>query len=292
MRIAVLGQGAWGCALSATWRLAGGDVIAWSRASDDRILSGAEIVVLAVPAQATRPVLDRVSRMLPANSPLILTAKGLEIGTLLRQSRIAEAFVPGQPLGVLSGPGFASDLLKELPTAVTLATGHPGGTAWQSALSTGSLRIYLSDDVIGVELGGALKNVVAIACGVAMGAGLGESARAALMARGFAEMTQIGIAAGARPETMAGLSGLGDLALTATSEQSRNYRLGLALGASGRRPGDGTFEGASSAGAAVTLAGTCGLETPLIRTVAALVSGTLSVSEAIQTVFNRPLRRE
>jgi glycerol-3-phosphate dehydrogenase (NAD(P)+) len=222
----------------------------------------------------------------------VLTAKGLEKRTLLRQSEVAAEVAPGHPVAVLSGPSFAADLTRGLPTAVTLATGTPDAAGLQQRLATPSLRPYLSDDVVGVELGGALKNVVAIACGAAIGAGFGESARAALIARGFAELSRLASAAGARPETLGGLAGLGDLALTCTSAQSRNFRYGVSLGERGRAPEGGTYEGAHTAGAALELARRLGVDAPITETVAALVEGRLDVREAVGHLYNRPLRRE
>ncbi len=290
--IAVLGCGAWGGALAATWRAAGRQVIDWDRNTEDVMLGGADVVVAAVPAQATRAVLNRVAPTLSPQAVLVLAAKGLEKETLSRQSEVVRDTLPGQTCAVLSGPGFAGDLLQGLPTAITLAVEDDRAEALQARLATPVLRPYLSGDLIGVELGGALKNVIAIACGVTMGAGLGESARAALMARGFAEMTRIALGAGAKAETPGGLSGLGDLTLTCTSQQSRNYRYGLALGESGHAPGTGTFEGASTAGAAAALASRIGVETPVIAATAALVAGQVGVQEAVETLMRRPLRRE
>lgn len=289
--IAVIGRGAWGTALATTLLAADHPVIGWDRNTDDAVLGGADVVVMAVPAQATRKVLERIAPSLWPDAVLVMAAKGLERGTLMRQSQIAGAVAPGHPVAVLSGPGFAGDLTRGLPTALTLAmTG--GGEALQQRLATPGLRPYLTHDVTGTEMGGALKNVIAIACGVAMGAGLGESARAALMARGFAEMTRISVAAGARAETLAGLSGLGDLALTCTSDQSRNYRYGFALGAEGRAPESGTYEGAATADAAGALAGRLGVDAPVTAVTAALVAGLMAVPEAVEALYARPLRRE
>lgn len=290
--IAVLGRGAWGSALARTLRSAEQRIVAWNRTSDDAGLGVADLVIAAVPAQATRPVLRRVAGSLMPGAVLVLTAKGLERETLLRQSQIAAGVAPDHPLAVLSGPGFAGDLNRGLPTALTLATRSPQAGALQRRLATPGLRPYLSDDLTGAELGGALKNVIAIACGVTMGAGLGESARAALIARGFAEMTRIALAAGARAETLAGLSGLGDLTLTCTSEQSRNYRYGLALGRTGGPPEAGTYEGASTAAAAEALARRLAVDAPVIAATAALVAGRLDVQEATGMLMRRPLRRE
>jgi glycerol-3-phosphate dehydrogenase (NAD(P)+) len=255
------------------------------------------MVLSAVPAQATREVLAELASALPDGVPLVLTAKGLEKGTLKLQSEIAAEAAPGHPVGVLTGPSFASDLTAGLPTAVTLAVADAAlGEALQRRLATPSLRPYLSDDVIGAQIGGAVKNVIAIACGVTIGIGLGESARAALMTRGFAEMVRLGIALGGRAETLGGLSGLGDLALTAASESSRNFAYGLALGR-GSTPAelaaDGrTYEGAATVGPVAALAGRLGVEMPVAAVVAMLVSGDLAAPDAVEKLFNRPLRRE
>lgn len=289
MRIAVVGAGAWGRALGSTLGRAGHDIAYWTRDSGPAPLVGADVVLVAVPAQATRTVLTGIAAQLPQAVPLVLTAKGLERGTLARLSEVAASVAPGHALAVLSGPSFAADLSRGLPTAVTLATRDE---RLQAALATADLRPYLTDDMIGVELGGALKNVIAIGCGIAMGAGLGESARAALMTRGFAEMTRIARASGGRAETLGGLSGLGDLVLTTGSMQSRNCRYGIALGETGAPPEDGTYEGASTAGAAQMLARDLSTEAPIIDAVAAVVDGTLTVPDAIALLYNRPLTRE
>lgn len=291
-RIAILGQGAWGTALGASLAGAGAEIAFWKRGDDAGQLVDAGLIISAVPAQATRKVLGQLAAALPPKAPLILTAKGLERGSLLRQSEIAAEIAPGHEIAVLSGPSFAADLTQGLPTAVTLATASAGAERLQQRLATPSLRPYLSDDLIGVEIGGALKNVIAIACGAAIGAGFGESARAALMARGFAELSRLAIALGARVETLGGLSGLGDLALTCTSRQSRNCRYGVSLGEIGRAPESGTYEGAETANAALALARKLGVSAPITETVAALVEGRLDVRAAVEQLYNRPLRRE
>ena len=294
-RIAILGAGAWGSALGATLAGAGHTTLFWRRGEGFALLDGADLAIAAVPSGATRAVLSAAP--MPEGLPLLLTAKGLEPGTLALQTAIAAETAPASPAAVLSGPGFAEDLSAGLPTAVTLAAGDPAlGARLQPLLATPSLRPYLADDPIGVQLGGALKNVIAIACGAAIGAGLGESARAALVTRGFAEMTRLATARGARAATLNGLSGLGDLVLTATGAQSRNFAFGERLGAGADAAGlaaDGrTYEGARTAGVAAALAARAGVEAPVIGAVAALVAGRLSVPEAVETLFNRPLRRE
>ena len=290
--VGIVGQGAWGSALAESLRAGGAQVVTWRRGGARGRLGECAIVLSAVPAQATRTVLGDLSTRLHSGAVLVLTAKGLERGTLLRQSEVAAEVAPGHPIAVLSGPSFAADLVQGLPTAVALATEVNDAEALQRQLATPSLRPYLTADVTGVELGGALKNVIAIACGVAIGAGLGESARAALMARGFSEIVRIGLASGAREQTLTGLGGLGDLVLTATSDQSRNFSYGRLLGAGSAVPEAGTYEGVATAQAAQTLANGLGLECPIIATVAALVEGRLAVREAVEQLYNRPLRRE
>jgi glycerol-3-phosphate dehydrogenase (NAD(P)+) len=254
------------------------------------------MVLSAVPAQATREVLGALAPALPDGVALVLTAKGLERRTLKLQSEIAAEVAPRHPVAILTGPSFARDLTAGLPTAVTLAVSGGAGEELQRRLATRSLRPYLTDDIIGAQIGGAVKNVIAIACGVAIGIGLGESARAALMTRGFAEMVRLGIALGGRAETLGGLSGLGDLALTAASESSRNFAYGLALGRGvsvAELAADGrTYEGAATAGPVAALAARLGVEMPVAAMVAALVADALAVSEAVEKLFNRPLRRE
>ncbi|HSF96302.1 MAG TPA: NAD(P)H-dependent glycerol-3-phosphate dehydrogenase [Thermohalobaculum sp.] len=293
--IAILGQGAWGTALGATLADAGRQVRFWRRGDGAEALAGAGMVLSAVPAQATRGVLAALA--LPAGVPLVLTAKGLEKGTLKLQSEIAAEAAPGHPVAVLTGPSFAADLTIGLPTAVTLAVADMTlGEDLQRRLATKSLRPYLTDDVTGAQIGGAVKNVIAIACGAAIGIGLGESARAALMTRGFAEMVRLGTALGGRAATLSGLSGLGDLALTCASATSRNFAYGLSLG-QGTTPAalaaDGrTYEGAATAAPVAAMAARLGIEMPVASVVAALVEGTLTVPQAVEKLFNRPLRRE
>jgi glycerol-3-phosphate dehydrogenase (NAD(P)+) len=294
--VAILGQGAWGTALGRTLADAGSEVRFWRRGGSAAVLEGAGMVLSAVPAQATREVLGALAPALPDGVALVLTAKGLERRTLKLQSEIAAEVAPRHPVAILTGPSFARDLTAGLPTAVTLAVSGGAGEELQRRLATRSLRPYLTDDIIGAQIGGAVKNVIAIACGVAIGIGLGESARAALMTRGFAEMVRLGIALGGRAETLGGLSGLGDLALTAASESSRNFAYGLALGRGvsvAELAADGrTYEGAATAGPVAALAARLGVEMPVAAMVAALAANALAVPEAVDKLFNRPLRRE
>jgi len=309
--IGVIGAGAFGTALAIAEGLAGREVVLWARdpaaagarlpgaalppglrrTGDLGALAGAEALLLVLPAQATGGFLAARGAALP-EGPLVLCAKGIDAASLRLQSEIAAAALPDRPLAVLTGPGFAAEIAAGLPTALTLACADPGlGRRLQAALSTPRLRLYLSDDVVGAQLGGALKNVVAIACGLVDGARLGHSARAALMTRGFAEMTRLAAALGARPETLAGLSGLGDLSLTCNSGLSRNFALGQALGAGKRRPG-GTVEGVATARAACELGLRRGVELPVAAAVADVLDEGMTVGDAMEALLARPLREE
>ncbi|MGR3468152.1 MAG: NAD(P)H-dependent glycerol-3-phosphate dehydrogenase [Shimia sp.] len=299
MKITVIGAGVWGSALAQAWAAAH-EVTVWARravkappgcqAITGHALPGSDLVVLATPAQTTRGVLGGLE--LPAGVPLVLTAKGVERETLALQTEVAADAAPGHPLAVLSGPSFAADLSAGRPTAVTLATTAPQGADWQAALATPVLRPYLSDDPTGAQIGGAFKNVIAIACGSVHGAGLGASAQAALMSRGFAEMQRLALAMGAQPETLMGLSGLGDLTLSCTSATSRNFSYGAALGKAGRAPDNGTFEGALTAEAGTALARRHGVEMPITDVVAALVAGRMTLEQAHDALLSRPLTHE
>jgi glycerol-3-phosphate dehydrogenase (NAD(P)+) len=301
--IGVVGAGAFGTALAAVAAAAAGRrVVLWGRrppaappgveaTCDLAALAGAEALLLAVPAQATADCLAALAAGLPP-APVVLCAKGIDARDLRLQSGIAAAALPGRPLAVLTGPGFAAEIAAGLPTALTLACADPAlGRRLQALLAAPRLRLYLTDDVVGAQLGGALKNVVAIACGMVEGAGLGHSARAALMTRGFAEMTRLAAALGGRPETLAGLSGLGDLSLTCNSPQSRNFALGRALGA-GAAPAGGTVEGVATARAACQLGARRGVELPIAAAVANVLDGRATIAEAMDALLARPLREE
>ena len=201
--------------------------------------------------------------------------------------------VPSAKAAILTGPSFASDIARGLPTALTIAAGDDAtARELQQELTTSTLRLYRTTDTIGAELGGALKNVVAIACGIAIGAGMGESARAALMTRGYAEMQRMAAFRGADPDTLAGLSGFGDLTLTCTSEGSRNYRLGLSLGRGDTFDASTTVEGAATARAVARVATQEGLDMPITMAVAGLLDKTLDVREAVHSLLTRPLKEE
>ncbi|TKW66340.1 MAG: NAD(P)H-dependent glycerol-3-phosphate dehydrogenase [Paracoccus denitrificans] len=310
---AILGAGAFGAALAVT--LSGTQpVTLWGRAlqkgrevarlpgvilpagvtlTDDLglALDGQDRVILALPAQALRGFLADHANLLDGRW-LINTAKGIDLATGDSPSTLIQAACPSARIATLTGPSFAADIARGLPTALTLASTAEGVGALQHDLSTPVLRLYRSDDLRGAELGGALKNVVAIAAGAAIGAGLGDSARAALITRGFAEMVRLSVALGARPATLAGLSGLGDLILTSTSDLSRNFRYGRALGAGQAFDSSLTVEGAATACAATRLAARHDIAMPIAEAVAGLAEGRAGVAETMETLMSRPLKEE
>jgi glycerol-3-phosphate dehydrogenase (NAD(P)+) len=323
--IGVIGGGAWGTALANAAAVAGRAVVLWLRdaeqaesmqakrtnarhlpgvrlhdrvavtaASDD--LRAAQAALLVTPAQTIGTVATVLGPALAPDAPAIVCAKGIERGTGRFLTEAVAAVRPGAPVAVLSGPSFADDVARGLPTAVTLAA-RDGGLAARlaAALSGPTFRVYHGTDVRGVEIGGAAKNVLAIACGIVQGRALGESAKAALTARGFAELMRFARAYGGAPETLMGLSGLGDLMLTCGSAQSRNFAFGERLGggatveaASGGRLAEGAF----TAGVLVDLARAKRVDMPIAEAVAAVVAGRLSVDAAIEMLMARPLRAE
>ena len=249
-------------------------------------------LLLAVPMQSLSDLLGALDAPLDG-ARLVACCKGIDLATGTGPSKVITRAKPQALPAVLTGPSFAADIARGLPTALTLACADAqAGHDLQHQLSTRSLRLYRTTDVTGAELGGALKNVIAIACGACIGAGLGDSARAALMTRGFAEMTRLAAHFGARPETLAGLSGLGDLALTCTSDLSRNYRFGQALGQGQAFDPRVTVEGAATARAVTRLAAREGLSMPISAVVAALAAGEATVSEALNELLSRPLKEE
>jgi glycerol-3-phosphate dehydrogenase (NAD(P)+) len=258
-------------------------------------LAACDTLLVVTPAQHMRVILKAAP---VGDTPLLLCAKGIEAGTMALMTEVAAESCPDAPLAALSGPTFASEVASGLPTAVTLACEDEAlGAKLAERIALPSFRPYRSTDLIGAEIGGAVKNVLAIACGIVEGAGLGRNARAALIARGFAEMTRFGIARGARPETLAGLAGLGDLVLTCSSEQSRNFSLGLGIGRgnsaasllSDRRT---VAEGAFTAPVLVQAARTAGAEMPIAEAVAALIAGDWTATQAIEALLARPLKSE
>jgi len=259
--------------------------------NDNSALSDADVVLLAVPTQGLRGFLNDHTDIL-SGATCVVCCKGIEKSTGLLPSQIVERALDRPKVAVLTGPGFASEIARGLPTALTLALKGSLAVNLQADLSTKTLRLYRSEDVVGAQLGGALKNVIAIACGIAIGAGLGESARAALMSRGYVEMSRLAINLGADPATLSGLSGLGDLALTCTSLKSRNYSLGHTLGQGGGITAGVTVEGVETAQACLTLAKTRGVEMPITGIVAAVLDGAYTVSEAARALLSRPLKSE
>ena len=322
-RIAVLGGGAWGTALAVTTIRAAHRTVLWARDGDvvvavnDRhendaylpgimlpeqlaatsslgeAVDGADCVLAVVPAQALRGVLGELAGVLPAGVPLVLCAKGIERETGMLLSSVAAELLPDNPVAALSGPSFATDVARGLPTAVTIAARDPNRAGELAVLlSTPSFRCYSSTDLVGVEAGGALKNVLAIAAGAVSGAGLGASAQAAMVTRGFVELRRLGGALGAEPETLMGLSGLGDLILTCGSAQSRNFAYGSALGRGESLEGRPLAEGVATAGIAARLAAERSIDAPIIDAVAALLDGRLTIAQAVRTLMSRPLKSE
>jgi glycerol-3-phosphate dehydrogenase (NAD(P)+) len=326
-RVGVLGAGAWGAALAQVCARAGLEVLIWAREAEvvgavnlrhenplflpgvtlepsvratDEVaeLAGCDLILAVAPAQFLRSALAALVPVLKPGTPVVLCAKGVEQGALKLMTEVLAETLPAAAPAVLSGPSFAAEVARGLPTAVTLACPDPAlGEALAQALATPSFRPYLSTDMIGAEAGGAVKNVLAIACGVVEGKGLGRSAHAALITRGFAEMTRFAVALGAKAETLAGLCGLGDLVLTCSSPQSRNMSVGLALGRgesltdalSGKLS---VAEGVASAPAVLALADRLDVDMPICRAVADLLSGRVEVDAAIHNLLSRPLKSE
>lgn len=325
--IGVVGGGAWGTALATVAARAGRDVLVWARdeATVDsinthhenrvrlpgqrldrtivatRVLAEAcarDAVILAVPAQAVRQIATEMAVVLPADRPVVVAAKGLERDSGALLTEVLAETLPQAVAAVLSGPSFAYDVARGLPTAVTLACADEAvGDQLVNAIGYSAFRPYRSSDVVGVQIGGAVKNVLAIACGVVVGRSLGASAQAALVARGFAELVRFGRSLGARPETLTGLTGLGDLVLTATSVQSRNYSFGAALGRGASvgellGPEQPVVEGAWTAAAVVGRSRELGIEMPICEAVDAVTAGKLDIDRAIEGLLSRPFRAE
>lgn len=321
MSLTVIGAGAFGTALAVALAGRGGAVRLWARRAEQAAamatrrenparLPGVALpaaleitadaahaaenqtLLLAVPMQQLRRLLTGWGDLL-AGKTLVACCKGIELDTGLGPVSVIADCRPDARAALLTGPSFAADIARGLPTALTLACrDEKTGKALQQSLSTAHLRLYRSTDTTGAEIGGALKNVIAIGCGAVIGAGLGDSARAALMTRGYAEMLRLALALGARPDTLAGLSGFGDLALTCSSDLSRNYRLGLAIGRGEDFDPAITVEGAATARATAAKARALGLEMPITACVAALVDRTLTLPEAMAQLLARPLKEE
>lgn len=269
------------------------DTLSFSSRPKD--LAGADIVLFAMPSQAQIAAAETYGPHLKPGAPVVICAKGIEKQTSRLLTDVLEAALPGHPIAMLSGPGFAADIAKGLPTAMAIAAEHlPLAEQLAKAISGQTFRLYASDDRIGVQLGGALKNVLAIACGIVEGMGLGDSARAALIARGLAEMSRLVDAMGGRGDTVRGLSGLGDLVLTATSHQSRNLRFGIALGKGEPITAQhgALVEGAFAAAVAARLAEGRQIEMPITQAVAAIIDGRLDIPTAIAQLMSRPITTE
>lgn len=323
--IGVIGGGAWGTALAQVFALGGRDVLLWAlesnvaaainvqhenatylpgikldkalKATDDlREVSRRDILLLVTPAQHMRATLETIKDDIEAGKPVVICAKGIELKSGKLLSEVAREVVPKAEIAILTGPTFAREIAAGLPGAVTIAAqDKDAGERLQQALGTKTFRPYITQDIIGAQLGGAIKNVIAIACGVVYGRKMGESGRAALLTRGVAEIARLGVAMGAQKETLLGMCGIGDLMLTCSSMQSRNFSLGVALGEgkdvheilSSRKA---VTEGVYSAAAALALAKKHAVDMPITEAVNSCVHEGISVDEAIQDMLNRPFR--
>lgn len=252
----------------------------------------AETLLFAMPMQSLAPFAAGITPDL-AGKALVACCKGIDLSTLRGPTAILAAQFPKASPAILTGPSFAADIAKGLPTALTLACADDTtGLALQAELSTASLRLYRTTDVIGAELGGALKNVIAIACGACIGQGMGDSARAALMTRGFSEMQRLSVRLGAKAETLGGLSGLGDLVLTCTSDKSRNFCFGQAIGRGESHDPTVTVEGLATARAALRLGAEHGVDMPITAALVSVFDHGTTVRDAIQSLLSRPLKQE
>ncbi|MEE8505895.1 MAG: NAD(P)H-dependent glycerol-3-phosphate dehydrogenase [Kiloniellales bacterium] len=326
-RIGIVGAGAWGTALALTARCAGRDVVLWARdpalaeeinarrenrpylpdvtlgpairvSPEPAELTPCDVLLLAIPAQHLRAVSAGLAEHITEKQPLIVCSKGIEQTSLKLMTEVLAETLPGRPLAVLSGPNFAAEVARGLPAAATLAAEDKAlAERLAAALGSKTFRPYISPDTVGAQVGGAVKNVIAIACGVVAGRALGDNARAALITRGLAEVMRLGRAKGANPETLMGLSGLGDLTLTCTNTLSRNYSLGQALGeghalkdimAARRSVAEGVF----SAQAVVALAQNLGVEMPISQGVDAILNKGAGVDETIEALLARPFKTE
>ncbi|MBL8660179.1 MAG: NAD(P)-dependent glycerol-3-phosphate dehydrogenase [Rhodospirillales bacterium] len=326
-RVGVIGGGAWGTGLAMLARRAGRAVVLWAREREvvdainrdhrnEAFLPGialdpnlratadageavdADAVIVAAPAQHLRATLAGLAGRWPAGVPAVICAKGIERGTCALMSEVVAETLPAAPIAILSGPSFAAEVAQDLPTAVALASDAPNlRSDLPGALATPHFRIYSTDDVIGAQVGGAVKNVLAIACGIVRGRGMGDNARAALITRGLAETVRLAAAKGARAETLMGLSGIGDLVLTCTAMRSRNFSLGVALGegasladiVAGRAS---IAEGVDSAAAVCALADRHEIDMPICNAVHAVLNRGADLGETIANLLARPAKAE
>jgi|TARA_R110002126_G_scaffold3263_1_gene18361 glycerol-3-phosphate dehydrogenase (NAD(P)+) len=323
--VGIIGAGAWGTALAQVIRAAGRDVTLWARETElvsymqknhenNQFLPGikidsaikvsesisevtnSDILLIVVPAQHLRATLQSMKSSLRKDQPVLICSKGIEMQTGLLMSQVAEQEIPNSPIGVLTGPTFAVEIAKGLPSAMTLAYKNAEqGKEIMDALSSRNLRLYLTKDIIGAQLGGAIKNVVAIACGAVHGLGLGENARAALMTRGIAEIARLASAMGAKKETLMGMCGFGDLVLTCSSMQSRNFSLGSHLGA-GRSLADimsernAVTEGVHTSKALMVMAKNHAIEMPIAEAVYECLNEGAPIRDVVNKMLERPLR--
>jgi glycerol-3-phosphate dehydrogenase (NAD(P)+) len=325
--IGIIGAGAWGTALGQSFACNGHDVLLWARdpgladiintrhenpvympgqtlhrnlaaTNDLARVCAADILVPVVPAQYMGATLERAAPHIAPGKPLVICAKGIEIASGRFMSQVAESILPAARAGILSGPNFAHEIAKGLPAAATFACADPDGFQMvRDTLASKSLRLYLTDDVIGTQIGGAVKNVIAIVCGIVAGRGLGENARAAVVTRGLHEMARLSAALGGRRETLMGLSGVGDLILTCSSMQSRNFSLGHALG-EGKSLRDilkerpGITEGVPTTEALAALAVRDNIDMPLVMALQSCLTGKMSIEEAMHALLERPYQME
>jgi glycerol-3-phosphate dehydrogenase (NAD(P)+) len=320
--VAVIGAGAWGTALACVAARAGRDVMLYARdaahaahiisarenprlpgvrlaaeitvTTDLALAANADIILIATPAQHLRGATNALApHLAKGGAPIIACAKGIERGTHKFMTEVIAEAAPHATPAILSGPGFAEDVARGLPTAVTLAAHDEAlASSLVRALGSATFRPYHSTDIRGVEIGGAAKNVLAIAAGIAVGRKLGASALAALTTRGFSELVRLGHACGARSETMAGLSGLGDLILTCSNQQSRNFALGIALGRGEAAPAGKLAEGEFTAPVLIELAASKNVDMPVSSAVAAILNGKVTIDAAIEGLLTRPFKAE
>ncbi len=321
-KVCIIGSGAWGSALACVSARAGHETIIWGRSKDavseistshtnhkyldDLVLEnsilatgdirdaveGSDIVLLSIPTQMLSSQLERIARY-AGEAILVACCKGIDRQTGKLPAELVSDAYPDNPVGALSGPSFATDVVAGLPTAVTVASKSEGvADILAGQLSTGTFRCYAATDMKGVELGGALKNVLALAVGAARGMGLGASAEAALMARGFSELRRLATELGAKPETLSGLSGFGDLVLTCSSPQSRNFSYGVAMGRGDSLEGLKLAEGAHTAGVALKIADEKNIDVPIIGAIVNVLEKKATAKEAVHALLSRPLKRE
>jgi len=327
LSIGVIGAGAWGTALAQTFAEGGKDVVIWARetdvvsaineqhentpflpghklhanlkaTNDIKAAAAKDIIVLVTPAQFLRASIQSIREELQTGKPVVICAKGVELSTGMLMSEVIEQEVPGANISILSGPTFAAEIVAGKPAAATIACADAkAGADLAEALETDTFRPYASTDVIGAQLGGALKNVMAIACGIIHGRGLGESARAALVTRGAVEISRLGEAMGAQRETLMGMCGIGDMMLTCSSMQSRNFSLGAALG-EGQSLEDimaqrsSVTEGVHTANAALELAKKYKVDMPIVQGMSSILSDNMDISAVIAGLMDRPLKFE